>query len=348
MSTNCKVDLPTNPLPTEITRAEIIRNAMSLNNLLNKPTANPKGSEADEPDSPHDPLTTVKDSVPSPSVSSDTLVTEPVSVCISGHLVLEPLLRHHCNALQQMLRTETKQASREQVLPDSISEQADEDVPDSQREFICMNDRHTRCQTGQYTKDLSRKVISDHFGRNKTCTRDITEWPLFCRKHYQRATYDKAKWQIRKAHLILRQFDIIEKQFPGTTYKVTLKKSEEIRLNQYSRQVASGMSAKDAEKCVAPVVGKHFEAPVEVLRELDLSLGRGKTYKEVRDIVDVILQMLEGNECEQVPAIEFLPELPAKSVSPVTVPTKAPVAKSTRSSKRVSNKGSIKKTSQKA
>ncbi|ENI07295.1 hypothetical protein COCC4DRAFT_59115 [Bipolaris maydis ATCC 48331] len=311
MSTNCKVDLPTNPLPTEITRAEIIRNAMSLNNLLNKPTANPKGSEADEPDSPHDPLTTVKDSVPSPSVSSDTLVTEP-------------------------------------VLPDSISEQADEDVPDSQREFICMNDRHTRCQTGQYTKDLSRKVISDHFGRNKTCTRDITEWPLFCRKHYQRATYDKAKWQIRKAHLILRQFDIIEKQFPGTTYKVTLKKSEEIRLNQYSRQVASGMSAKDAEKCVAPVVGKHFEAPVEVLRELDLSLGRGKTYKEVRDIVDVILQMLEGNECEQVPAIEFLPELPAKSVSPVTVPTKAPVAKSTRSSKRVSNKGSIKKTSQKA
>lgn len=233
-------------------------------------------------------------------------------------------------------------------MSDSISEQADEDVPDFQREFICMNDRHTRCQTGQYTKDLSRKVISDHFGRNKACTRDITEWPLFCRKHYQRATYDKAKWQIRKVHLILRQFDIIEKQFPGTTYKITLKKSEEIRLNQYSRQVASGMSAEDAEKCVAPVPGKHFEAPVEVLRELDLSLGRGKTYKEVRDIVDVILQMLEGNECEQVPAIEFLPELPSKSVSPVTVPTKSPVTKSTRSSKRISNKGSVKKTSQKA
>lgn len=234
-------------------------------------------------------------------------------------------------------------------MPGSSSEQADDededDVPDSQREFICMNDRHTRCQTGQYTKDLSRKVISDHFGRNKACTRDITEWPLFCRKHYQRATYDKTKWQIRKVHLILRQFDIIEKQFPGTTYKVTLKKSEEIRLNQYSRHVASGMSAEDAENCVAPAPGKHFEAPVEVLRELDLSLGRGKTYKEVRDIVDVILQMLEGNECEQVPAIEFLPELPGKSVSPATVPTKTPVTKSTRSSKRISNKGSVKKTS---
>lgn len=88
MSTNCKVDLPTNPLPIEITRVEIIRNAMSLNNLLNKPTANLKGSETIEPDSPHDPHTAVKDRVLSPSVSSDTLVTEPVSVCISGHLFL--------------------------------------------------------------------------------------------------------------------------------------------------------------------------------------------------------------------------------------------------------------------
>ncbi|EUC40565.1 hypothetical protein COCMIDRAFT_108506 [Bipolaris oryzae ATCC 44560] len=313
MSANCKVDLPTNPLPTEVTRAEIIRKAMSLNNLLNEPTKNLKESKAIEPGSPHDPLTAVKAEASSPSVSSDTPMAEP-------------------------------------DVPGSTPEQADdnEDVPDSQREFICMNDRHTRCQTGQYTKDLSRKVISDHFGRNKACTRDITEWPLFCRKHYQRATYDKAKWQIRKVHLILRQFDIIEKQFPGATYKVTLKKSEEIRLNQYSRQVASGMSAEDAEKLVAPAPGKNFEAPVEVLRELDLSLGGGKTYKEVRDIVDVILQMLEGNECEQVPAIEFLPELPGKSVSPVAVPVKTPVTKSTRSSKRVSNKGSVKKTSKKA
>jgi hypothetical protein len=156
-----------------------------------------------------------------------------------------------------------------------------EDVPDSEREFICMNDEHTRCMTGQYTKDLSRKVISDHFGRNKACTRDITDWPLFCRKHYQRATYNKKKWQIRKVQLILRQFDVIEKQFPGTTYDIAFKKSEEARLNSYSRSVAAGMKQDDAMDKVAPKEGKHFEAPIDVLRELDQYVGTGKSHEYV-------------------------------------------------------------------
>ncbi|RMZ70968.1 hypothetical protein GMOD_00008638 [Pyrenophora seminiperda CCB06] len=50
----------------------------------------------------------------------------------------------------------------------------------------------------------------------------------------------------------------------------------------------------------APVVGKHFEAPIDILRELDQWLGRAKTYKDVKKVVDVILQMLEEKECEQV------------------------------------------------
>jgi len=33
----------------------------------------------------------------------------------------------------------------------------------------------------------------------------------------------------------LRQFDVIEKQFPGTTYEISFKKSEESRPNQFSR-----------------------------------------------------------------------------------------------------------------
>jgi hypothetical protein len=238
---------------------------------------------------------------------------------------------------------------------------AAEDVPDAQRGFICFNDEHTRCKTGQYTKDLSRKVISDHFGRNKACTRDITDWPLFCRKHYQRATYNKAKWQVRKINLILRQFDIIEKDFPGTTYDVALKKSEEARLNQFSRQVASGVDKETAAEKVAPAAGKAFEAPIDVLRELDLSIGRGKTYDEAKLIVDMILQMLEEQETEQVPSIEFLPRIPGKVKTPspkkktpairATTPKSPKIPKTPKSPKtptRVSNKGGVKKTLQKA
>jgi hypothetical protein len=232
-------------------------------------------------------------------------------------------------------------------------------VPDSLREFVCVNDEHTRCQTGQYTKDLSRKVISDHFGRNKACTRDITDWPLFCRKHYQRATYNKEKWQLRKVDLILRQFHKIESEFPGTTYDIAFKKSEEARLNQYSRQVASGLSNEDAALNVEPADSKHFEAPIDILRELDQWLGRGKSHEEVQKIVDVIKQMLEEKESSQVPSIEFLPQLPGKPASPKKTPSKARTPKSPKTPRtpktpktpktptRVSDKGSIRKPNQK-
>ncbi|KAH7383321.1 hypothetical protein BKA66DRAFT_463585 [Pyrenochaeta sp. MPI-SDFR-AT-0127] len=233
-------------------------------------------------------------------------------------------------------------------------------VDDADREFTCMNDEYTPCQTGQYTKDLSRKVISDHFGRNKACTRDITDWPLFCRKHYQRATYNKELWQVRKVKLILRQIDIIERQFPGTTYDVQFKKSEEVRLNLYSRQVAAGMKAEESAKTVAPKAGKHFEASINVLRELDQYLGKDKSTKDVKDIVDVISQMLESKDTEQVPSIEFLPQLPGKVTSPKKAPAKARASKSPKTLRtpktvktpktpsRVSAKGSVKKTLQKS
>lgn len=222
-----------------------------------------------------------------------------------------------------------------------------------EREFICMNDEYSKCRTGQYTLALSRKVISDHFGRNKACTRDLGHWPLFCRKHYQRATYNKELWQVRKVKLILRQFDVIEAEFPGTTYDIALKKSEEDRLNEFSRKVAGGMSAKNAAASVAPVPGKAFEAPVDVLRELDQYIGKDKAVQDVKDAMDVILQMLQEKETEQIPSIEFLPKLPGKIPTPRKSPAKNRVAQSpskssSKGSPRTSTRGSVKKTNQKA
>jgi hypothetical protein len=215
----------------------------------------------------------------------------------------------------------------------AISDDSDLDsvahIPIEEREFICLNDEYSDCVTGQVTKSLSRKVISNHFGRNKACTRMIQDWPLFCRKHYQRATYKPELWQRRKVNLILRQFDIIEKQYPGTTYEVQFKKAEEARLNEYSRKVTAGMPETDAAALVAPNANiKSFQAPISVLRELEGYLGMDKSLDTVKEAVELILELLDTNESTEVPSIEFLPGIPK---------TKAPAAA------RVSTKGAIKK-----
>ncbi|OAG12174.1 uncharacterized protein CC84DRAFT_1070755, partial [Paraphaeosphaeria sporulosa] len=212
-------------------------------------------------------------------------------------------------------------------------------------EFRCMNDEFEVCRTGQTTVDLSRKVISDHFGRNKACTRLITDWPLFCRKHYQRATYNQKLWQSRKITLILRQFNIIEAQFSGTMYTVALKKSEEQRLNTFSRKLAAGKTELEAAALVAPAEkAKHFEAPVNVLREIEQLnyLGENKTKAEVEAAINTISDMLESGDTSQVPSIEFLPQLDA-SGNPYDTDDCGKATK--KSSARVSKKGAVTKPS---
>ena len=204
--------------------------------------------------------------------------------------------------------------------------------------FRCMNDEYEDCHTGQVTMELSRKVISDHFGRNKACTRLITDWPLFCRKHYQRATYNQKLWQARKITLILRQLDIIEAQFSGTKYTVKLKKSEEDRLNVYSRAISTNAQPAEAASLVVPEEGRSFEAPVQVLHQLEKLqyLGVNKTKQEIETTVNKIRDMFENGETEQVPSIEFLPQLDANG---------RPYDVDGRRKPRVSSKGGIKKLS---
>jgi hypothetical protein len=203
------------------------------------------------------------------------------------------------------------------------------------REFICMNDEFSECRTGQYTLNLSRKVISNHFGRNKACTRLIKDWPLFCRKHYQRATYKPSLWQKRKVNLILRQFDIIEETIPGTTYEVSLKKSEMDRVNMFARSLDGGMSPQEAGVLVAPNPDvKAFQAPIDVLRELQAYLGKGQTLEDVKQVLSIINSMIDGGECTEVPSIEFLPEIPT---------AKASKAKASKPVGRLNKKGGIQK-----
>lgn len=228
-----------------------------------------------------------------------------------------------------------------------LSEDGDEETDNSaseevEREFECKYNEYERCRTGQVTLKLSRKVISNHFGRNKGCTRLIQDWPLFCRKHYQRATYHPKKWQMRKINLIIRQLEIIEKDMPGTKYTISLKKSEMDRLNSFARATDSGKSLEDAAQLVEPNSDvKSFQAPIDVLREIQPDLGQHKTRQEVQEVMRLIHDMVDQGECEQVPAIEFLPEIQPPKMKPVKKagPNKA------EASSRISSKGAIKKTS---
>ncbi|KAL1604276.1 hypothetical protein SLS59_004071 [Nothophoma quercina] len=302
-----------------------IRDAMSFSNLLS-PSAARKTS--------------------TPELATNTPVMEPPSTPKRSP---SPVKTDPTSPADTVMSESTEDAGvRENTEKAAATIDDDDLVP---REFVCMNDEWSKCHTGQYTLSLSRKVISDHFGRNKACTRDLTDWPLFCRKHYQRATYNKELWQIRKVNLILRQFDVIEAEFPGTTYDITLKKSETDRLNEFSRKIAAGVSAEDAVAAVAPVPGKAFEAPIDVLRELDQYIGRKKTIQTVKDAMDVILQMLNNKETEQVPSIEFLPHLSGKTATPKKSPAKTRVAKSpskspSKRSSRTSARSGAKKSNQ--
>ncbi|CAI6314608.1 unnamed protein product [Periconia digitata] len=264
-----------------------------------------------------------------------------------------------------MAENDSEQMPPSSFKDESISSQPvqiiSEDIPASDgidhddREFECANDAQTRCMTGQYKINLSRKVISDHFGRNKACTRVIDFWPLFCRKHYQRATYNNKAWQARKISLILEQFDEIDYQIPGTLYNVAFKKSEENRLNTYARKITMGVSEDKAAEMVEPQQnGKNFEAPINVLRDLEANghLGKNKTSYDVKNTVAFIKDMLENDETANVPSIEFLPQLDRNgNVVTYGVPatkktvSKKTVSKKKASSSRVSSKGKVTKSS---
>jgi hypothetical protein len=74
----------------------------------------------------------------------------------------------------------------------------------------------------------------------------------------------------RILNLILRQFDVIERIHPRTAYTVSLKKSEEKRLDVFARAHALRMAQAQAELLVAAdlEVRSSFQALIDVLISL--------------------------------------------------------------------------------
>ncbi|KAI9699801.1 MAG: hypothetical protein M1836_002836 [Candelina mexicana] len=81
------------------------------------------------------------------------------------------------------------------------------------------------CETGA----PPRKVVSQIFGRNKICTREIPEdlWPVYCRKHYQRHKYRNAEGFAKtQCDLVLTTVERLDSRCNVRDYTIVLRKKE--------------------------------------------------------------------------------------------------------------------------
>lgn len=159
------------------------------------------------------------------------------------------------------------------------------------------------CTTGS----SARKAVSHFFGRNKSCTLSIPDyiWLYYCRKHYQRVRYrtgsDYAKTQIGlvydQLNKLLEWSDANRAARTGPyimDWTVTLRKR--------AREGLDGHQVNAVPNWVIQ------------------STGEGKSDQFVREILSRIRRDLESGIIEDIPEIEFLPNV----VDSMTLePTKA-------------------------
>ncbi|KAJ9667682.1 hypothetical protein H2201_002217 [Coniosporium apollinis] len=198
-------------------------------------------------------------------------------------------------------------------------------APDLSQVFVCEFAGAGNCNTEQEFTEWFRSVVSDFFGRNKLQTMCIPN-VIWCRMHYQRASSRRPKnqriaWQHQKIAIIREVSDRIDALHPGVSYDVQLVAREKDRLDQWLR-FSRGMEAdpRIAEARAPKPTGKGrvtFKAPFEVLAKLDPYMGKNKSRAECEVILAFIAQMVDNEETEQVPVVEFLKRCgnPGKAVT---------------------------------
>lgn len=184
------------------------------------------------------------------------------------------------------------------------------------------------CTTGS----SARKAVSHFFGRNKSCTLSIPEtmWLYYCRKHYQRVRYrtgsDYAKTQIV---LVMDQLNKLldwsqRSKASGTgphikDWAVTLRKRAREGLDDH---VESGVAE----------AGQPDDMVNGVRKWVIQSRGEGKSAKDIRDILDRIKSELDDGTIEDIPEIEFLPNVVDTATGQPTKARKANKRKATKAS----------------
>lgn len=179
--------------------------------------------------------------------------------------------------------------------------------------FWC--EKAPECLLDQYLKQDSRPCVSNYFGRNKRNTARIPNMVTWCRKHYQRSGYrgrknptNNLEWPREKAGLILEQLRRNEEGYLGDTgesltYTVTLKRSEQDRVNHHNNH--GGTSPQPDP------LAKSFQAPIDILLHIfNVYVGEHKTYNECRALTHWAEAHLDKKTCPDLPLWEMVPEYP--------------------------------------
>ncbi|KAK5003267.1 hypothetical protein LTR16_006490, partial [Cryomyces antarcticus] len=186
------------------------------------------------------------------------------------------------------------------------------------------------CDKGASGKeDVSRKVVSQHFGRNKAETKQIPieYWVLWCRMHYQRASYNAKKpsleaqrnWANIQVELILDQVERIETWSPGKRYHISLIKDAKDRLDREKTRLLNGEAPQlgpTVTACSKKVNENTDRTPMPFYVDLDrrgLLNGGTRSMAEVLELLEEMRAKINDTTLDppftSVPWVEFLPEL---------------------------------------
>lgn len=134
-----------------------------------------------------------------------------------------------------------------------------------------------------------RKIVSHLFGRNKASTKLFPDhvWVWYCRKHYQRARYRAAQWPFTQCELLLQSLDRMEDWGHVVSFELRLRRREALRNDgQEVKRAPTGLLENGRRHPTAITA----PAPDWLLGEV----GRGKSFQDVRDIVERIRKYLAG------------------------------------------------------
>ncbi|KAJ5909461.1 hypothetical protein N7504_004104 [Penicillium tannophilum] len=256
----------------------------------------------------------ISDSTSSQGTETDPDFRPPTSVC-------------HQNIVDDDDRTETDVGNDdgENYDDDNGLEEhdADEDADqtDADEESSALCEFSHPCHMGPSPDGMHfRKVVSHFFGRNKASTKLFPDavWVHYCRKHYQRARYRADQWPFTQCELLLESLSRMEQWNGVESFEITLRRREVLRVSEKEHQSDTSQagpsragssrsgpskqkktSARAKTKKPSTTRGltmrgrrlpRAVTAPVpEWLRDC---VGRGKSFQEIRDIVNMTYQYM--------------------------------------------------------
>ncbi|KAL1393119.1 hypothetical protein HDK64DRAFT_304266 [Phyllosticta capitalensis] len=205
-------------------------------------------------------------------------------------------------------KVKSKGISKKKVKAKKQRPMADITAGSSQhREFTCVFGNP--CMLGQYTWELSRKMVSDYFGRNKKATALIEgRWIMSCRKHYQRHSYQES-WPYNKADIIRQQLERIEDIEPGMHWQIKLKNSEEKRLTQYLKSCSNSGAAPDwTSPATTSIPDDKKQSSLAVLHGLSGFCGSNRSKQDCDNIITAAKAALDSGRATHFPLFEMVPQ----------------------------------------